>query len=344
MSETKRKISVRKVLQAIVTVIVLGGGVAAMLGASSRQKEARIHDIRLEVRNGQQYMFLDKDALWKQLIDQKDIVKNVTRVDQVNVRDIEAEARENPWVSQAEAYVDNNKDLHIYVTQRRPAARVFFENGQSFYLDASAKLLPLSDMFTYYTTIVTNVPVFSNDSLDNDIRNKILKLVTLIDRDTFWSAQIAQVIVTPDHKFELIPVLGNHTIILGDTTDMKIKLDNLFAFYKNVLNRIGWDKYERLDLRFSNQVVASPNIPWKPSSKNAISNMDWVKNIMEQVRPDTGAIAVAAPKPVVAAKPAAAVVKTPVSKPVASAAKTPVSKPAASKPKPTVVKPATVKP
>jgi len=322
----KRKISVRKVLQALVTLIVSGGCLFAVMGASKKQDHAKLNSIKLHVRNGKQYLFLDKKALWKQLFELNGITADTTPVDRIDIGAIEREALENPWVSEAQAYIDNNKDLHLHVTQRVPLARVFFENGQSFYLDPSLKLLPLSDMFTYYTTIVTNVPVYNNDSLDNDMRGKILRLVRFIDRDSFWNAQIAQVIITPEAGFELIPVLGNHKIIFGDTVRMEEKFRHLFGFYKNVMNKIGWDKYETLDVRYKGQIVAAPSIPWKVNSKNGLSNMDWLKSIMEQ-HPGRDTIVGVASKPA-SSKPA---VQKPAT-PQRQLAKSVVPKPTARKP------------
>ena len=277
----KRKISLLKVLRALVTLVVTSCVIVGVLSASKKQGKEKIKNILLHIRNEKAHFFIDKLAMWHQLIEMRGIEVNKTAIQQINVGQIEKEALQNPWVENPQVYIDNNNVLHIFVSQRRPVARVFFDNGQSFYLDPSLKLLPLSNMFTYYTTIVTNVPVYNNDSLDNDMRGRILKLVKFIDRDTFWNAQIAQVIVTNKGDFELIPVLGTQIIVFGDTTRMVEKFENLFAFYKKVFNRIGWDKYTLLDLRYKNQVVATPAIPFKPSSKNALSNMDWVKSIMD---------------------------------------------------------------
>ncbi len=279
--EKKRKISIRKVLQALVTIIVSTGCFIVVIGASKRQNDLTVSAFKLEIENIQRYPFLNKETLWKQLIDQQDIKVNKTKLSEINIGAIESKSYENLWVSQAKVYVDNKRVIHINVKQRIPAARIFFDNGQSFYLDTSLNLLPLSDMFTYYTTIVTNVPTLSNDSLDKKLKKDILKLVRFIDKDTFWSAQIAQVIVLDNMNFQLVPVLGKQKILFGTIDHLEDKFNNLFSFYKNVLNKIGWDKYRSIDLRFEKQIVTSPSLDWKPKSKNALSNMDWVKSIME---------------------------------------------------------------
>jgi len=108
-----------------------------------------------------------------------------------------------------------------------------------------------------------------------------LSLVRIIQADTFWNSQISEVIVDSMGMFELTPVLGDQRIILGDIDGAKNKLNNLFLFYKNVLNRIGWDKYETLDLRFHDQVVASPSLPYKGPTDKAVVTMNWINSIVQ---------------------------------------------------------------
>ena len=91
-------------------------------------------------------------------------------------------------------------------------------------------------------------------------------------------------------EFEMYPVLGTHKILFGDTSLAKRKLENLFGFYKNILNKIGWDKYQLLDARFDDQIVASPALAWKMPAKGFISNMDWVKTIMGDEPPSEASL------------------------------------------------------
>ena len=298
---TKRRISIRKVLQAFVTLVVTTGCIVAVLAASQKQQVKTLNNIDLFVTNGNAYQFLNKQELFKDLVEEKGIKEKKTRLSKLDVKAIEAAAYRNQWVSKAQAYVDNQRNLHINVTQRVPVARIFYTSGQSLYLDTSLRLLPLSDMFTPYTTIVTNVPVRQSDSANKALRKQIIELVKFIEHDTFWSSQIDQIVVTDRSTFELIPVLGTHKIILGNTENLREKFDNLFAFYKNVLNKIGWEKYEVVDVRFKDQVVASPSLPWKAPSKNAISNMDWLKSIMGESANQAPKVAAATPAPTASA-------------------------------------------
>jgi len=56
---------------------------------------------------------------------------------------------------------------------------------------------------------------------------------------------------------ELIPKVGNHLIIFGDTSQMSQKFENLILFYRKGLTKVGWDKYNIINLKFKNQVVCS---------------------------------------------------------------------------------------
>lgn len=278
----KHKISVRKVLQALITLVVAVACIAGVSDASRKQQTQTLAAISLYITNEQQYQFLDKQVLSEEIITQHALVTGRTPLGRLYLDEIETLILENPWVAGAEVYIDNRRELHLNVTQRVPVARVFFENGESFYLDTALNLLPLSDKFSYYTTVVTNVPWFNHDSLNHVLRTQIVHLVQFVDNDTFWRAQLAQISVTPDATFELYPVLGTHKILFGDTTRMLQKFETLFGFYKQVLNDIGWNRYHTLDLRYRGQLVALPALPRTRLPKNGVSNMNWLNSIMEE--------------------------------------------------------------
>lgn len=279
----KHNISIRKILQALVTIVVTGGCVIAIVSASDMHSKRKVSGLDIRIKNDR-YHFIDKDEVKKILLGNRHIDLHKVNLAKLNAHEMEAIIDANPWVEDAQVYIDNAQVLHIYVTQRVPVARLFDQSGNSYYLDHTLKDMPLCDRYIHYTTVVTNVPVLKDDSIGKVYKAEIVGLVKYIDRDSFWSAQISQIIVNDDHSFELVPVLGKQRILFGDTTGMKTKFNNLFAFYKKVLNRIGWDKYETLDVRYASQVVASPALPWKVPVDKAITNMNWVKSIIGETK------------------------------------------------------------
>ena len=59
------------------------------------------------------------------------------------------------------------------------------------------------------------------------------------------------------NEFEIIPVVGNHSILLGDVNDLKEKFDKLKIFYRESLNHTGWNQYSKINLKYENEVYCS---------------------------------------------------------------------------------------
>ncbi len=292
--EEKRKISVRKVLQVLLTVVVSVGCLIAIVSASRIEDAKKLSGVAVHIKNDKKYHFIEEKEIMDLSVNNRDIDVMNTPISQLDVRGMEQVITSDPWVAGAQVYIDNDKVLHMYVTQRVPIARIFQQDSKSYYMDGSLSMMPLSENYVYYTTVVTNVPEINNDSAGWAVRKQISHLVNAIQSDTFWSVQISQVIADTAGTFVLMPVLGDQKILLGDTSRVKDKLDDLFAFYKNVLNRIGWDKYETLDLRFKGQVVASPSIPYSGPVDKAVNTMNWINSIIETEAKNDGRDSVAA--------------------------------------------------
>ena len=80
-----------------------------------------------------------------------------------------------------------------------------------------------------------------------------------ITHDKFLKAQIGQIYVNEFNEFELIPRIGSHVILLGKAEDLDDKFRRLYAFYRFGLNKIGWNKYSVINIKYKNQVVCSKN-------------------------------------------------------------------------------------
>ena len=277
----KRKISIRKILQVFLTVVVSAGCVVAMVSASKIEDNKTVKSIAVHIKNDKKYHFIEEKEILTLALSNRNIDVTHTPMSKLDINSMERAISADPWVANAQVFVDNDNVLQMYITQRIPVARLFQQNGSSYYLDTTLTIMPLSRSYIYYTTVVTNVPELKNDSVSWVLRKDLISLVNTIQSDSFWSAQIAEVIVDSNNQFELIPVLGNQRILFGDATRMSDKLGNLFVFYKKVLNRIGWDKYEILDLRFKGQVVASPSLPYKGPVDKAVVSMNWINSIVE---------------------------------------------------------------
>lgn len=262
--KNKSNISSKKTVRLIGGALLIGIFFVALVAASSHQSNKTIASISVNIMNENTHSFVQKKDVEDMIKDDSKLNIYKATLNTVDLNKIEKTIERNPWIVKAEVYIDNEQQLNVAITQRVPSARVFYTNGGSAYIDSTLRTLPLSNDYAYEAPVFTNVPFLGNDSFSRSLKSQIVYLSNIIAKDTFWNAQITQIAVMPDKTFVLIPLVGSQQILFGDTANANEKLDNLFAFYKNVSNKIGWDKYQKLDLRFKDQIVASPAIGYVP--------------------------------------------------------------------------------
>ena len=168
------------------------------------------------------------------------------------MRRIEKALEENVWIKKAQLFFDNNEQLHVQVLQRIPVVRIIDNSGASYYLDSTGFKLPLSKTDRADVPIFTSVPVKRSAHL----QQTILDIANVINNDSFWLAQAAQISWLPTDKFELYPAMGNHVVDLGDGTNAADKFSRLKLFYQTVSAKRGFDTYPKLSVAYSGQVIA----------------------------------------------------------------------------------------
>ncbi|MGC3953384.1 MAG: hypothetical protein QM804_03865, partial [Propionicimonas sp.] len=173
---------------------------------------------------------------------------------------IEDLLEQSAWVYNAELYFDNRDILNVTVTERKPLARVFTNTGKSFYMDEAGKQIPLSDKISLDVPVFTGYPdKYKMDAADSNLLQNIIATASFINGDNFWSAQVSQIDINacgPDcWNMEMIPVVGNHRVELGDGSDIASKFHRLYLFYDQVLKRTGFDKYQKIDVQYNGQVI-----------------------------------------------------------------------------------------
>lgn len=276
MSE-KRKISIRKILQLVLTIVAASGCVVALISASRMESAGTLRAAPIvSIKNDRKYQFIEQKEILDIGINKLNIDVMHTPMSSLNLRAIEDAIKADRWVENAEVYIDLNRIMRINVTQRVPVARIFKTDGHSYYIDSTLHTMPISGTYTYYTTVVTNAPEMNSDSTGMAQRAKLVKLVRTLNTDTFWRAQVAQIDMDSAGQFWIVPVVGTQNILIGDTLFLREKLANLMSFYQNILNKIGWDKYTTLDMRFRNQVIASPSLPYKKPVDKSGDKMNWI--------------------------------------------------------------------
>ena len=125
---------------------------------------------------------------------------------------------------------------------------------------SSHVLIANGNIIEHYEVNRTRV-IYCDQENENWEKNHLMcdlyELSKFIYENDFWRAQIEQIYVNDEYEFELIPRVGAHIIYFGSIENYKTKFRNLRAFYVQGLNNLGWNEYEKISLKFENQVICT---------------------------------------------------------------------------------------
>lgn len=254
-------ISGKKVFRFFIWILLFAGACGilwlAHVNAGKQRNEACDH-VEISISNGDAIGFLDDADIRSWLVRSFGDSVEGDRIQYLNTARIEDSLEKNPYIRQAEAYIDASGELHLRIDQKQPLARVINKYGVNYYVDDVADKIPLSSKFTCRVPVITgNIEETYHNAqkIQSPVLENALGLVRYIHANTFWDAQIEQIAVTDDGEFELVPKVGDQVIQFGTADNMQEKFDKLGIFYKEGLRYVGWDKYKNIDLRFDRQVV-----------------------------------------------------------------------------------------
>jgi cell division protein FtsQ len=277
-----KRIYIKRILSAAISVLIAGGVLVLLIAAINKKNSRTCAGFNIQI----------KAAGGKSFINQKEVLALLTAnntdklvgktISSFDLKKKEEMIKKNNWVRDAQVFFDNNEVLRVNVMEREPIGRVFIAEGESCYIDSSGSLLPLMDR------IPTKVPVFTNfprrkagqHGTDSVLIKQILGLCTYILNDPFWMAQIEQVNINSDKTFDLVPSVGSHLIEFGDGLDIEQKFQRLFIFYKQVMTKTGFEKYAKIDVRYSGQIVATR----RGASMGKIDSLKATRNIEQLIR------------------------------------------------------------
>ncbi|HYC84511.1 MAG TPA: cell division protein FtsQ [Chryseosolibacter sp.] len=252
----KLKFSIKREIGiAIVTILVFG-----LIAFTERMKgEVAVHDVRIEIDNIHENHFLDEEDIIDLMQWNHERIKGVS-LSKVNFREIEGRIKKDPFIEDAQVYGDLKGNLMVNVVLRRPIARIVRNDGPDGYIAEDGTIMPVSDKFT------SRVVLLSGDFVRQllQVRNvneleegaKLMDMIGVIRGDEFWNAQVAQLSIDRKGKVTLFAQVGDEAIEFGRPDNVEEKFKKLKIFYKEILPRVGWNKYNRVNLEYEGQVVA----------------------------------------------------------------------------------------
>ncbi|SHH27285.1 cell division protein FtsQ [Chryseolinea serpens] len=252
----KINFNIRKRVKIIIAVLIVCGIIAF---AERHQSSASIRDITIKMVNVNENHFLDESDIVNLMQLNKETLKGAT-LDRVNLKDVEKKIKSEPFIKDAQLYSDLKGNLVVKTELRRPIARLVRNDGPDGYIAEDGTVMPVSDKFTARVVLMSgsyvNQLLKQNNVNDTEDGKNLIALLNVIREDDFWAAQIAQLDIDSKARITLFPQVGDEKIEFGKPENIEGKLKKLMIFYKEILPRMGWNKYGRVNLEYEGQIVA----------------------------------------------------------------------------------------
>lgn len=252
-----KKIKIKQILK-FVSVSLLTMGLTAylffaMVSMSDVDVEAVCNDVVFNFLDEKDAGFVNKKNIETILKSHNLYPKGKLMVD-VDTRKIEALISENDFIKDVQCYKSVDGNFCIDITQRKPVIYILPEKSLGYFIDEDGDRVPNTNYASNIVTVTGNI-----DSLY--AHKELTKIGKYLKNDEFWNHQIEQIHISmnADGKrvAEIVPRVGNHIVYLGTLDDFKDKLARLKVFYSKAITTVGWNKYERINIEYSNQIICT---------------------------------------------------------------------------------------
>ena len=257
----------KRILNIILKSVLAAGIVLLFIFANQKQKQAICPEFIIEVED--EGMPLISRYYIRQLVTENEIKVKGQPLGEINLEHIHNVISGSPFVKSANLTIDVNGKVKASVQQRHPIARVIDKTGAQYYLDSEGKRVPISHEFTARVLIANGKiePISAkSEDPENDLTTESYKLLPVdvqkvflvtqqLNREPFLKAMVEQIYINQKGDIELIPKIGEQSILLGDTTGLQEKLEKLKIFYTMCNRTEQWAAYRLINLKYHGQVI-----------------------------------------------------------------------------------------
>ena len=251
----KYKFKLRRELKILAALVVLVGIIAF---TERKQAGVAVKDISIKIDNLHANHFLDESDIMDLMQFNAENLKGAS-IDEVSMKGIEKKIERQPYIKKADLYSDLKGNLVVKAELRRPIARIVRNDGADGYIAEDGTIMPVSEKFTSRVVLVSG-PYVSQMLKQANMNNseetrKVMDLINMIRDNEFWHAQIAQLDIDGGSRVTFFPQVGDEKIEFGKPENLDVKFKKLMIFYKEILPRTGWNKYNRVNLEYEGQII-----------------------------------------------------------------------------------------
>ncbi len=223
-----------------------------------KQSNKLVNDLIINIQKDGELQFIDdKEVQSLMNAGNTDYVFGTT-IKNINLDVLEERIEKHHFVSDAQVSHDIKGNLLVNILQSKPIARIYNGDGTDCYISKSGRVIPISGNYTARVPVlfIENKKLLTIKNIKDDaFGQKLFNLLDYIHEDRFWSAQIAELYLDKYNEIVIYPQISKQKVAFGTLEDIEKKFKKLKIFYEKILPYKGWNTYERVSLKFKNQIV-----------------------------------------------------------------------------------------
>ena len=174
----------------------------------------------------------------------------------IELKRLEGIVKENPYVEDAQVYTDVRDNLTIRISQQKALARVV-KSARDLYITKKGDLIGHSLKYTPRVLLLRfeDEKMINDSLLQSEEGIMLMRFLEFVDKDSFWKAQVAEVMISKDWQASIYGQVSKQKIEFGRLEDFEEKFFKIMVLYKRILPKKGWNTYDRVSVKFRNQIV-----------------------------------------------------------------------------------------
>jgi cell division protein FtsQ len=245
------------------------GVIVLLVFTQKAQDELTLEQPEIHIRVEGESTFITSEEILGQLR-RKRLLFDHQKSGELNVEKIESHLKGISQIKDVKVYKELGGHWKIDVSTRKPIARIYNKQGESYYLDDEGVTMKTSLVHASRILVVSgeirdrlgeySVPeIINNDSLKSILKlDDIYRISNYVCNDPLFHSLIGQIHLEKDGDFVLVPLVGDQKIIFGSAfsdNQVEDKFKKLRIFYKEAMPYEGWDKYSEVSLKYEDQIV-----------------------------------------------------------------------------------------
>lgn len=174
---------------------------------------------------------------------------------------IENHIKNNEYVKNVHVYIDQNRNLNVYIVPKAPIFRIHDKNNSSYYIAEDWDRMNINHEFSSRVIhILGEVDglLYPRTFKDSFILAELKLFSKYIEKNKNWNTAIDQIFIDASGKFELTMIFTDPGVQIG-YIDSKLerKMEKVKNFFKLVPYHKSLDNYSKLNFEYNQQVIAT---------------------------------------------------------------------------------------